>query len=60
MVGRPASADSVAENIYKGALKKKNLLVLTPVGKLTYWINRFSPRLYERLMAWQLKEELMR
>ena len=60
MVGRPASADSVAEDIYRGALKKKQLLVLTPVGKLTYWINRFAPRLYERLMARQLKAELMR
>ena len=60
MVGKPVSADSVAEDIYIGALKKKHLLVLTPVGKLTYWINRFAPRLYERLMARQLKEELMR
>jgi len=60
MVGRAASADSVAEDIYKGALKKKHLLVLTPVGKLTYWINRFAPRLYEALMARQLREELMR
>lgn len=60
MVGKPASAESVAEDIYKGVIKKKHLLVLTPVGKLTYWINRFAPRLYERLMARQLKEELMR
>ena len=60
MVGKPVSAESVAEDIYKGLLKKKQLLVLTPVGKLTYWIHRFAPRLYERLMARQLKEELIR
>ena len=60
MVGRPVSADSVAGKIYKGAFKRKHLLVLTPVGKLTYWIHRFAPRLYERLMARQLKEELIR
>jgi NAD(P)-dependent dehydrogenase (short-subunit alcohol dehydrogenase family) len=60
MVGKPVSAESVAGKIYKGAVKKKHLLVLTPVGKLTYWIHRFVPKLYERLMARQLKEELIR
>jgi NAD(P)-dependent dehydrogenase (short-subunit alcohol dehydrogenase family) len=60
MVGRPVSADNVAGKIYKGAVNRKYLLVLTPVGKLTYWIHRFAPRLYERLMARQLKEELIR
>ena len=60
MIGMPASAESVAEEVYKGILKKKHLLVLTPVGKLTYWINRFAPMLYERIMARQLKEELIR
>ena len=60
MVGKPVSAESVAEKIYLGAVKRKHLLVLTSVGKLTYWIHRFAPRLYERLMARQLKEELIR
>jgi short-subunit dehydrogenase len=60
MVGRPVSADSVAGKIYKGAAKRKHLLVLTPVGKLSYWLHRFAPRLYARLMARQLKEELIR
>ena len=60
MVGKPVSPDSVAEKIYKGALRKKQLLVLTSVGKLTYWINRFVPKLYERIMARQLKDELIR
>ena len=60
MVGKPVSAESVAGRIYKGAVNRNHLLVLTPVGKLTYWIHRFAPRLYERLMARQLKEELLR
>jgi hypothetical protein len=41
-------------------LKKKSLLVLSPVGKLTYWLSRIAPGLYERLMARQLKSELIR
>jgi len=60
MVGKPTSAAKVAEAIYQGALKKRHLLVLTPVGKLAYWVSRLAPVLYERLMARQVKEELMR
>jgi NAD(P)-dependent dehydrogenase (short-subunit alcohol dehydrogenase family) len=60
MVGKPISAERVAEDIFKGVLRKKHLLVLTPVGNLTYWINRFAPRIYERIMARQLKKELIR
>jgi len=60
MVGKPTSAAKVAEDIFKGAQLKKPMLVLTPVGKLSYWINRLLPTLYERMMARQLKEELIR
>jgi hypothetical protein len=35
-------------------------MVLSPVGKLAYWLSRFAPNLYERLMARQLKSELIR
>jgi len=60
VVGKPTSAEKVAEAIYQGALNKRHLLVLTPVGKLAYWISRLAPVLYERLMARQVKEELIR
>ena len=60
VVGKPTSAARVAEEIFKGAQRRKPLLVLTPVGKLSYWISRLFPALYERMMARQLKEELIR
>jgi len=60
VVGRPASAAKVAAEIFKGAQKRKPLLVLTPVGKLAYWLSRLAPTLYERLMARQVRGELMR
>ena len=60
VVGKPTSAARVAEEIYAGALKRKQLLVLTPVGKLSYWINRLAPKLYERIMARQVRAELER
>ena len=59
-VGKPTSAAKVAADIFKGAQARKPLLVLTPVGKLSYWISRLAPILYERLMARKVKEELMR
>lgn len=60
VVGKPTSAAKVAADIFKGAQARKPLLVLTPIGKLSYWLSRLAPILYERIMAWQVKEELMR
>jgi NAD(P)-dependent dehydrogenase (short-subunit alcohol dehydrogenase family) len=57
-VGGQETPENVAEAIYKGALKRKHLLVLTPAGKIGYWISRLSPILYERLMARSLRAEL--
>jgi NAD(P)-dependent dehydrogenase (short-subunit alcohol dehydrogenase family) len=59
-VGKQDSPDRIAEAVYRGSLKKKTLLILSPVGKLTYWISRLAPVLYERIMTRQLKEELIR
>ena len=60
VVGKPTSAARVAADIYDGALKRKQLLVITPVGKLSYWINRLAPRLYEHIMVRQVRDELER
>ena len=60
VVGKPTSAARVADDIYAGALKRKQLLVITPIGKLSYWINRLVPKLYERIMARQVRDELER
>lgn len=59
-VGKEILPADVADAVYQGALKEKSLLILSPVGKLTYWISRFAPVLYERLMARQLSDELKR
>jgi NAD(P)-dependent dehydrogenase (short-subunit alcohol dehydrogenase family) len=57
-VGGQDTPENVAEAIYRGALKRKHLLVLTPVGKISYWISRLYPVLYERMMARKLRAEL--
>lgn len=48
--GREADPDEVADAIYRGALRRRRLLVLTPVGKLSWIVTRFWPALYERMM----------
>jgi short-subunit dehydrogenase len=53
-VGRQAAPEEVAQAIYHGATKRKRTLILTPVGKLSYYLNRFAPALYERMMARKL------
>jgi len=60
VVGKPTSAARVAEAVYKGVINRRHMVVITPVGKLSYWISRLAPVFYERLMARQVKEELLR
>jgi hypothetical protein len=59
-VGKQQTPAQIADRVYQGALQKKNLLVLSAVGKLSYWMMRLAPALYERIMVQQLKEELTR
>jgi NAD(P)-dependent dehydrogenase (short-subunit alcohol dehydrogenase family) len=49
--GRQADPDEVAEAIFRGASRRRRLLVLSPVGKLSYAVSRVWPSLYERMMV---------
>ena len=57
-VGSQSTPEEAAEAIYRGAVRRKHLLVLTPIGKISYWMSRVTPVLYERIMARQLRSEL--
>jgi NAD(P)-dependent dehydrogenase (short-subunit alcohol dehydrogenase family) len=59
-VGRQTSAAAVADTLYHAALRRRPLVVLTPVGKIAYWVSRLMPLTYERLMARQFAVELER
>jgi NAD(P)-dependent dehydrogenase (short-subunit alcohol dehydrogenase family) len=59
-VGAEDTPEHVAEAVFRGVLKRKRILILTPTGKMTYWLSRFAPGLYEKIMANQLKQELIR
>lgn len=57
-MGRQDTPEKAAEAIFRGAANEKDLLVLTPIGKLGYWVSRLAPAFYERRMARQFKAEL--
>ena len=59
-VGKAASPESVAQAIYRAAVRNKRLLVLSTVGRLTRLLTRLCPSLYERIMARSLRSELER
>ncbi len=55
--GKMMSAEAVAERLVKGVYKRKAQIVLTPIGKLTVWLNKFFPRLVDRLEYQYMKNE---
>ena len=57
-VGGQTTAAAVADTLYRGACRRRSMLILTPVGKLAYWVSRLAPRIYERMMARQFEVEL--
>jgi len=59
-VGRIATPEEVAEALYRAVAKEKRLVVLSLIGKLTYFINKLCPALYQKLMLRSLKSELER
>ena len=57
-VGGQTTAAAVADDIFRAAGRRRPLLILTPVGKLAYWVSRLAPVAYERMMARRLAVEL--
>jgi NAD(P)-dependent dehydrogenase (short-subunit alcohol dehydrogenase family) len=55
MTGRLAEPGEVAAAVVAGARQGKNLLVLTGLGKLSYYLSRLAPGLYARGMVRRLK-----
>jgi len=53
--GRQANPDEVAEAIVRAALRRRRLLVLSPVGKLAYAVSRVWPSLFERMMTRRMR-----
>lgn len=56
--GRPLTADAAAQQIVAGAARGRRLLLVGRTAWLAWWVSRFAPALYERLMARRLRGEL--
>jgi len=56
--GRQADPDEVADAIFRAALRRRRLLVLSPVGKLAYAVSRIWPSLFERMMIRRMRVAL--
>ncbi len=48
--GTPLAPQAIGEALAAGTLARRRLLVLSPQGKLSYWLSRLAPRWYERQM----------
>ncbi|MBN1572757.1 MAG: SDR family oxidoreductase [Deltaproteobacteria bacterium] len=58
--GRQYEPEEIAKAVYRGAVKRKRLLVLSLVGKFTHLLNKVAPGLYERIMVRKMSSELDR
>ncbi len=58
--GKPLTPEGVAQAIRAAAAKRRRLLVLSPTGKLAYWMSRLLPGVYERGMSRRFRIELER
>ena len=52
--GVPVPPESVAAAIVAGYLRRRRLLILGTVGRLSWWISHLAPRWYERMMIRRL------
>jgi NAD(P)-dependent dehydrogenase (short-subunit alcohol dehydrogenase family) len=57
IVGREWNPEDVAAAMMKGITSRQRLLVLSPVGVITYWLSRVLPSAYERLMRRQVERD---
>lgn len=55
--GKPLSPEAVADAICDAVVRRRRLLIIGRLGRLVFWVNRFFPRLFERMMIRQMKPE---
>jgi len=58
IVGARSSPEEMADRIFRAAAAERRLLLPDRVSRLSWWVSRLAPRLYERLMVAKLRREL--
>ena len=56
MTGELAEPAEVADAVVRAARRGKKLVILSALGKLSYYLSRLSPGLYARGMVRRLKD----
>ncbi len=51
------TAEEVSNHIYKAVVKRKNRIILTTQGKLTFWINKFFPDWLDKQVYHHMAQE---
>jgi NAD(P)-dependent dehydrogenase (short-subunit alcohol dehydrogenase family) len=59
VVGTRLQPDAVADRIRAGAARNRRLLLIGGTAHAAWWVSRFAPGLYERIMARRLKAEML-
>jgi len=56
-MGRPLEPGTVADAVFQAVTRRRRLLVLSPVGKMAWWVSRVAPWAYEAIMVRRLARE---
>lgn len=59
IVGARATPDTIADRIFAAAASERRLLLPDGVSRSSWFLSRLAPRLYERLMARKLGQEML-
>jgi NAD(P)-dependent dehydrogenase (short-subunit alcohol dehydrogenase family) len=59
IVGTRTTPDAIAEKIFIAATEERRLLLPDTVSRTSWWLSRLAPRLYARLMARRLGQEML-
>lgn len=59
VVGRPLDAADVADRIVRACERSQRLLLIGRTAHAAWWLSRFAPALYERIMARRLRAEML-
>ena len=54
--GKLLTPAEVADAVVEGVMKRREQIVLSPVGKASYWLSRLLPRVYEAAMRHAQRE----
>jgi short-subunit dehydrogenase len=58
VVGRALDATDVADRIFAACERGQRLLLVGRTARAAWWLSRFAPALYERIMARRLRAEM--